>query len=370
MSFTINTFEDKELPARLFDQVFPGFTEGGKRMKIIIDAFGGDHAPEAVLEGCALARSALAPQFKLELVLTGDEEKIRAAAAAGNIDLAGIEVVHAPAVIPVCEEPTHILKKYKDCSMAKGLQLLAAGEGDAFITAGSTGAMVVGATFIVKRIKGVKRPAIGTVIPNAKGHYMLLDSGANEECRPEMLRQFGVMGSVYMEHIMKIQSPRVGLVNIGTEDSKGTGLQVEANQLLRQAGVNYVGNVEARELPLGGCDVAVADGFTGNVVLKLTEGMAKMILGGIKEIFMSSLTTKLAALLVAKPVQAYKKRMDASEIGGALLLGVRRPVIKAHGNSNGRAFMNAIRQAALCCENHVVDRISASLGAAAEDGEA
>jgi len=241
-------------------------------MKIIVDAMGGDNAPQAPVMGAIQANK----EDGVEIILVGrGEDILKTLADNGISDLpSGMEIAHAPTVIPVCEEPTQILKKYKDCSMAKGFQMLAAGEGDAFITAGSTGAMVVGATMIVKRIKGVKRAAIGTVIPNAKGHYMLLDSGANEECRPEMLRQFGVMGSVYMEHIMKIPSPRVGLVNIGTEDSKGTGLQVEANQLLRQAGVNYVGNVEARELPLGGCDVAVADGFTGNVALKLTEGMA------------------------------------------------------------------------------------------------
>lgn len=363
MNITINTFEDKELIGQLFEQIFPGFGEGGKSMKIIIDAFGGDNAPAAVLEGCAQA----VRELGASLVLTGDEEKIRAVAKEKNIDLTGMEIAHAPTVIPVCEEPTQILKKYKDCSMAKGFQMLAAGEGDAFITAGSTGAMVVGATMIVKRIKGVKRAAIGTVIPNAKGHYMLLDSGANQECRPEMLRQFGVMGSVYMERIMNVTSPRVGLVNIGTEDSKGTDLQVEANKLLRQAGVNYVGNVEAREIPLGGCDVAVADGFTGNVVLKLTEGLAKMFSGELKGMFLSSLGTKIGALLLSGQVKAFKKKLDASEVGGALLLGIRRPVIKAHGNSDGKAFKNAIRQAMLCCQNHVVEEIAQSLKTIVED---
>ena len=363
MNITINTFEDKELIGQLFEQIFPGFGEGGKSMKIIIDAFGGDNAPAVVLEGCAQA----VRELGASLVLTGDEEKIRAVAKEKNIDLTGMEIAHAPTVIPVCEEPTQILKKYKDCSMAKGFQMLAAGEGDAFITAGSTGAMVVGATMIVKRIKGVKRAAIGTVIPNAKGHYMLLDSGANQECRPEMLRQFGVMGSVYMERIMNVPSPRVGLVNIGTEDSKGTDLQVEANKLLRQAGVNYVGNVEAREIPLGGCDVAVADGFTGNVVLKLTEGLAKMFSGELKGMFLSSLGTKIGALLLSGQVKAFKKKLDASEVGGALLLGIRRPVIKAHGNSDGKAFKNAIRQAMLCCQNHVVEEIAQSLKTIVED---
>ena len=178
---------------------------------------------------------------------------------------------------------------------------------------------------------------------------------------------FGVMGSVYMERIMNVPSPRVGLVNIGTEDSKGTDLQVEANKLLRQAGVNYVGNVEAREIPLGGCDVAVADGFTGNVVLKLTEGLAKMFSGELKGMFLSSLGTKIGALLLSGQVKAFKKKLDASEVGGALLLGIRRPVIKAHGNSDGKAFKNAIRQAMLCCQNHVVEEIAQSLKTIVED---
>ncbi len=291
-------------------------------MKIIIDAFGGDNAPGAVLEGCAQAVKELGAQ----VILTGDEEQIRSAAREKGISLDGMEIAHAPAVIPVCEEPTQILKKYSDCSMSKGFQMLAAGEGDAFITAGSTGAMVVGATMIVKRIRGVKRAAIGTIMKN----------------------------------------PRVGVVNIGTEDSKGTDLQVEANKLLKNAGVNYVGNVEAREIPLGGCDVAVCDGFTGNVVLKLTEGLAKMFAGELKTMFMASLGTKIGAVLLAKQVQGFKKKLDASEVGGALLLGIRRPVIKAHGNSDGKAFKNAIRQAMLCCEHGVVEEITACL---AKEGE-
>lgn len=338
-------------------------------MKIIIDAFGGDNAPAAVLEGCDLAKKTLMG-YDLHLVLTGDEEKIKETAREKGINLTGVEVVHAPTVIPVCEEPTQIRRKYKDCSMAVGLRMLANGEGDAFITAGSTGAMVVGATLITKRIKGVKRAAIATPVPNAKGRYLLLDSGANEECRPEMLRQFGVMGAVYAEKVMGIQNPRVGLVNIGTEDSKGTDTQVEANRLLRETTLNYVGNVEARELPLGGCDVAVADGFTGNVVLKLTEGMGKFFSAELKKMLFATPLTKMGAVLLSGQIKNFKKRMDAKEVGGALLLGIRRPVIKAHGNSDGRAMMNAIHQAAIRCKNDVVGQITASLGElSAVDGE-
>lgn len=331
-------------------------------MKIIVDAFGGDHAPVEIIKGCRQAIDELG----VEIILTGDEEKIKAAAQENQVDLKGMEIVHAPGVMPVEEEPTKLLKQYSDSSMCKGFQLLADGSGDAFVSAGSTGALVVGASLIVKRIKGIKRAMIGTVIPSQTGCYMLADSGANSECRPEMLRQFAMMGSIYMNRVYGVEKPRVGLVNIGTEDSKGTDLQVETNRLLRDSHLNYIGNIEPREIPLGGCDVAVCDGFTGNVVLKLTEGLAKMFAGELKTMFMASLGTKIGAVLLAKQVQGFKKKLDASEVGGALLLGIRRPVIKAHGNSDGKAFKNAIRQAMLCCEHGVVEEITACL---AKEGE-
>ncbi|MEA5012568.1 MAG: phosphate acyltransferase PlsX [Angelakisella sp.] len=329
-------------------------------MKIIVDAFGGDNAPLEVLKGSAQAVKELGAQ----LILTGDKEKILACSQENKIDMTGIEIEDAPLVIPVEEDPMKLLKKYYDSSMGKGFQLLAEGKGDALVSAGSSGAVVAGACFITKRIKGIKRTAIATVIPNDTGCYLLLDAGANKECRPEVLRQFAVMGSAYMSKLYGIKNPRVGLVNIGTEDSKGTDLQIEANKLLKTtSGINYIGNVEAREIPLGGCDVAVCDGFTGNIVLKLTEGLAKMFSHQLKDMMMASLSTKVAAILLSGGIKEFKRKLDYKEHGGAMLLGARKPVIKAHGSSDAKAFKNAIRQAMNCAKNNVVEEIETGLKA-------
>ena len=332
-------------------------------MRIIVDAYGGDNAPDAVLQGCRMA----ADRWKCEIILTGDEQKLRQRAAELSVSLEGIGIADAPDVIPVEAEPTAILKQYQQSSMARGLQMLANGEGEAFVSAGSTGALVVGGTLIVKRLKGVKRPAIGTVIPCRGGCFLLLDSGANHDCRPEMLRQFGLMGSVYMKRIIGVPNPRVGLVNIGTEATKGTELQVQAYQLMKEAGYNFIGNVEAREVPLGGCDVAVCDGFTGNILLKTLEGLATLFMGELKAIFMKSLPNKLAAAAVKKDIKGLKKQFDSAEYGGALLLGSRSPVIKAHGSSDAKAFYNAIRQAISCCENNIIGEIETQLAAQTEE---
>ena len=332
-------------------------------MRIIVDAYGGDNAPDAVLQGCRMA----ADRWKCEIILTGDEQKLRQRAAELSVSLEGIGIADAPDVIPVEAEPTAILKQYQQSSMARGLQMLANGEGEAFVSAGSTGALVVGGTLIVKRLKGVKRPAIGTVIPCRGGCFLLLDSGANHDCRPEMLRQFGLMGSVYMKRIIGVPNPRVGLVNIGTEETKGTELQVQAYQLMKEAGYNFIGNVEAREVPLGGCDVAVCDGFTGNILLKTMEGLATLFMGELKAIFMKSLPNKLAAAAVKKDIKGLKKQFYSAEYGGALLLGSRSPVIKAHGSSDAKAFYNAIRQAISCCENNIIGEIETQLAAQTEE---
>lgn len=332
-------------------------------MRIIVDAYGGDNAPDAVLQGCRMA----ADRWKCEIILTGDEQKLRQRAAELSVSLEGIGIADAPDVIPVEAEPTAILKQYQQSSMARGLQMLANGEGEAFVSAGSTGALVVGGTLIVKRLKGVKRPAIGTVIPCRGGCFLLLDSGANHDCRPEMLRQFGLMGSVYMKRIIGVPNPRVGLVNIGTEETKGTELQVQAYQLMKEAGYNFIGNVEAREVPLGGCDVAVCDGFTGNILLKTLEGLATLFMVELKAIFMKSLPNKLAAAAVKKDIKGLKKQFDSAEYGGALLLGSRSPVIKAHGSSDAKAFYNAIRQAISCCENNIIGEIETQLAAQTEE---
>ena len=323
-------------------------------MRIIVDAFGGDNAPVEIIKGAALAVS----EYGVDILLAGSEEKIRKVAAEHNISLERMEIADAPGVIEMHDEPRSILKEHKDCSMAEGLRRLAAGEGDAFVSSGSTGALLIGSTFLVKRIKGVSRAALAPIMPGNNGPYMLLDAGANVDCRPEMLLQFAQMGSIYMSCITGSKTPvRVGLVNVGTEDTKGGELQLAAFGLLKDSGLNFVGNVEARDIPANAADVVVADGFTGNVVLKLTEGTADMMMRNIKDIFMTNAITKLAALLIKPQLRGFKKKMDTSEYGGAPLLGIAAPVIKSHGNAKAAAIKNAIRVAADFARGGVISQI-------------
>lgn len=327
-------------------------------MKIIVDAFGGDNAPVEILKGCESA----VREYSVEIILTGDEEKIKSAAQENGISLNGMEIISAPSVMSMEAAPTTILKENADTSMAVGLKALSEGKGDAFLSAGSTGALTVGATFIVKRIKGIKRPAIGTVLPTDKGVALLMDCGANAECRAEMLHQFAIMGDAYMSSVFGIDRPRVGLVNIGTEETKGDELRLEAFGLMKkEANYNFIGNIEGRDIFLGGCDVAVADGFAGNAMLKISEGMAKFLLKNLKSALTSNLKTKIGALFVKKSVYGLKSKFDYKEYGGAMIFGVRKPVIKAHGSSDARAIKNAIRQAIGCVNNDVVSRIQQEL---------
>lgn len=327
-------------------------------MKIIVDAFGGDNAPLEILKGC---RSA-ADDFKVEIILVGDEEKIYSCANQNGIKLDGMEILDAPDVMLMTDSPSEVLKSKKNSSMAVGLQALTDGKGDAFVSAGSTGALVMGATFLVKRIKGVKRPAIGSVLPSNDKPFLLLDCGANADCTAEHLKQFAQMGSIYMEKFVKCKSPRVALANIGTEDSKGDRLRHEAFSLLKDCSdINFIGNVETRDVPYGCCDVLVADGFTGNIILKLYEGVAGAMMDNIKSIFKKSSITMLAAMMVKGGLLGLKMRMDYSEFGGAPLLGVNGVVIKAHGSSDAKALRNAIRQAKTCAEMDVVGTIARSV---------
>ena len=326
-------------------------------MKIIVDAFGGDNSPGEVIKGAAMA----VEKLDVDIVLTGDEEKIKKFASENNVSLDRISIMHTESVIDIHEEPTRIIKERSDCSMAIGLKALADGEGDAFVSAGSTGALVVGATFIAKRLKGIKRAALAPILPTDKGQVMLIDAGANVDCRPEMLVQFAIMGSCYMEKVLGCKNPNVGLINVGAEDTKGREMDVEAYKMLQKAPVNFGGNLEARELPFGEFQVAVSDGFTGNVALKLYEGMGKFFSNSIKGIFKGSFGGKIAALLVMKEIKAFRKKLDTSEVGGAVLMGIAKPVIKAHGNSDAKAFCNAIRQAKNCVDGDVIGEISRSL---------
>ncbi|MBE6900619.1 MAG: phosphate acyltransferase PlsX [Ruminococcaceae bacterium] len=332
-------------------------------MKIILDIYGGDNAPLAPLKGAEMA----VKELGVEIIAVGNEAEMKEICEKENISTEGFTFVDAPLVMPVCAEPTSALKEYKESSLVKGLELLSKGEGDAYVGAGSTGAIVVAATLIVKRIKGIKRAALASVLPGLEKDYMLLDLGANVECRPEMLNQFGMMGSVYMQSVMGVENPTVGLINIGVEESKGTELQKEAFALMKKADYNFIGNVEVRDVPAGACDVAVADGWTGNIVLKTIEGLGKGFGKMLKGMFKKNLLTILAAALVKNGIDGFKNKMDSTKRGGAPLLGIAKPVIKAHGNSNSLAFRNAIEQAKIFVETDINGTISAALAKMKEE---
>ncbi len=327
-------------------------------MRIVVDAFGGDNAPLEIVKGAAAASN----EFGVDITLVGNETEIKKVITENNLKFnENLIIVHTDDVIDMHDEPTSLLKAHKDSSMAVAFNELAEDKADAFVSAGSTGAIVVGGTFIVKRIKGIKRPALAGMIPSPDGHYMLLDMGANAECRPEMLCQFGIMASAYLKGVEGKENATIGLLNIGTEDSKGGELQKEAYKLLENAPINFVGNVESREMPKGVVDAVVTDGFTGNIALKLIEGTAITFFKLIKNSLYKSLKNKLAALVIKKDLYSLKSMMDSSEVGGAPLLGVRKPVIKAHGNSDAKAIKNAIKQAILFAENNVIENITNSL---------
>ena len=327
-------------------------------MKIILDLMGGDNAPLAPLDGAAQA----VREYGVEIIGLGDEALIRKTAAEHSIPLDGIELVHCTENIEMCDEPARAVRQKKDSTIVVGLNMLKEGKGDAFVSAGSTGALHVGTSLIVRALRGIKRPALATMIPAQKGAYLLLDCGANVECRVDMLEAFAVMGTCYMKRVEGIQDPSCALVNNGAEESKGTPLLRETHQKLKTTpGIRFVGNIEPRDIPAGNVDVVVCDGFTGNVVLKLTEGMAKMIMGMVKGAFLSSATGKLAGLMMKGKVAELKKQMDSEEYGGAPFLGARQPVIKAHGSSKAKAIKNAIRQAKICVENDLCGTMQAAL---------
>lgn len=329
-------------------------------MRVVVDAFGGDNAPTEIIKGASLASN----EYSAEITLTGNEKTIKKVIADNNLKFYGeLKIVDTDDVISMHDEPTSLVKAHSESSMALAFKELAEERADAFVSAGSTGAVVVGGTLIIKRIKGVKRPALAGLIPAPKGHYMLMDMGANADCRPEMLCQFGIMASAYLEGVEGKKNPEIGLLNIGTEDTKGGELQKEAYKLLSEAPINFVGNIESREMPKGVCDAVITDGFTGNIALKLIEGSAATLFSLIKEVFYKSLPNKLAALVVKKDLGKVKKLMDSSEVGGAPLLGVKRTVIKAHGSSDAKAVKNAVGQAIKFTETGVIDKISAALSA-------
>ena len=305
-------------------------------MKIIVDAMGGDNAPLALVQGALEAHK----EYGTNVILVGRMADIlKAVEQCGEKNLpSGVEIRDAAEVVEIADDPATAFKKKKDSSLTVGLNLLKNGEGDAFVSAGSTGALLAGATLVVKRIRGVRRAAMGPVLPTAEGRMLLCDCGANAECTPEYLLQFAYLGNYYAKRVLGVERPRVALLNIGAEAEKGDGLRQEARALLAQA-------AEAGDAMLGGADVLVADGFTGNVMLKSLEGTAKFLLKELKKVFLSSMKTKIAAGLVKGDLAEMKKLLDPSEVGGTPFLGISKPVIKAHGSSDARAIRNAILRA-------------------------
>lgn len=316
-------------------------------MRIIIDAMGGDHAPDEIVLGTIRA----AKDFPAELVLVGRGADILESLKQKGISTLpkGVEIANADDVVDMHDDPATVVRKRKESSMVVGLRMVAEGKGDAFISAGSTGALLSASTLIVKRIPGIRRAAMAPIIPCASGNCVLIDCGANTECTPEFLLQFACMGSFFAQSMLGMEKPRVGLLNNGTEETKGTDLQKQTYVLLQRlhesGTLNFVGNIEARDVPLGGADVVVADGFSGNVLLKSIEGTAKFMSDKMKQIFMRNLFTKLSAVFCKSGIRELKSSMDYREVGGTPLLGIRKPIIKAHGSSDALAIYHAIRQA-------------------------
>lgn len=329
-------------------------------MKIIIDAMGGDHAPQSCIGGAVLA----ARDFGVEIILVGDEAKIAAQLKNENAgDLSDkIEVVHAEQTIEMDDAATCVTGAKKQSSLAVAMRMLAEGKGDALVTAGNTGAVLVGATMIVKRIPGVRRAAIAPMLPTKTGGSLLIDCGANVECTPEYLLQFGYMGSYYMKKVRGIASPKVGLINNGAEATKGTEMIRASYDLLSKAGaennINFIGNIEGRDVAQGAADVIVCDGFTGNILLKTFEGVGLYLASEVKKMFMSSAKTKIAAILMKNQLKAFKAKLDYKEIGGAPLLGICKPVIKAHGSCDARAMRGAINQAIAYANGGIIEEIA------------
>ena len=332
-------------------------------MKIIVDAMGGDNAPACNVKGALDA----VKELGVEVVLVGrGEDILKCLKENGVSDLpAGVEIAHADQVVEMCDNPATAFKEKKNSSLTVGLNMLKEGRGDAFVSAGSTGALLSAATLLVKRIKGIRRAAMAPVVPTGKGGAVLIDCGATAECTPEYLLQFAFMGSYYAEHVLGRPEPRVGLLNIGAEPSKGTDLQREAYQLLKGAGdagrIHFVGNVEAREAVYGEVDVIVSDGYSGNIFLKTMEGTGGFLARELKGMFKKNLVTKLGALCVKDGIAHFKKLLDSGEVGGTPLVGICKPVIKAHGSSDAFAIKNAIRQAAGFAASGLIEDIAENI---------
>jgi len=323
-------------------------------MNIVVDIFGGDNAPQAIIEGCV---QALEQHQDIHLILTGDQAIIENSLKAFSYDTNRVQIIHAPDCIGCDEAPTSAIKKKKNSSLVKALECVSNGQAECLVSAGSTGAVLAGATLIVRRQKGIKRPALAPVLPTRTGCVLLIDCGANVDCKPSYLQQFAVMGSAYMQHMFDLPSPRVGLLNNGAEKEKGNDLTKRAYPLLEQTPVNFVGNCEARDILSGQYDVIVCDGFAGNVVLKHTEGLAQTLIAMLKDELMSTTRSKIGAGLAKPAFKSFQKKMDYTEYGGAPLLGISGGIIKAHGSSNAKAICSALTQARQYIKSNVTQTI-------------
>ena len=332
-------------------------------MKIIVDAMGGDNAPESNVKGALDA----VKELGVQVVLVGrGEDILKCLAGLGEKELPpGLEIAHASEVVEICDNPASAFREKKDSSLTVGLNMLRDGGGDAFVSAGSTGALLSAATLIVKRIRGIRRAAMAPVVPTGAGGAVLIDCGATAEGTPEYLLQFAFMGSYYAERVLGRPEPRVGLLNIGTEESKGTDLQRETYTLLQKADkegrIHFVGNVEGKEAVYGAADVIVSDGYSGNIFLKTMEGTGGFMAKQLKAMFKKNLLTKLAALMVSGGLKEFKKMLDAGEVGGTPLMGISKPVIKAHGSSDAYAIKNAIRQAMQYARSGMIEDIAENI---------
>jgi len=323
------------------------------RTIIAVDAMGGDHAPHEIVKGCVET----ANLHDIKIILVGNENQIANELSQYSYEQSKISIIHASEVITMEDSPVTAIRKKKDSSMVVGLNLLKQKEADAFISAGSTGALLAGGTFLVGRIKGVERPALAPLIPNKRGFSLLIDCGANMDSKPSYLAQFAQMGSIYMENIIGISSPKVGLVNVGAEKEKGNQLTKEAYSLLEALDLNFIGNIEARDIPYGKADVIVCDAFVGNIILKYTEGFGLSLFDIIKEELMRSTFSKIGALMSKSAFKRVKHRFDYNEYGGAPMLGLQGLVVKAHGSSNAKAIGSAIRQAIKFKQQKIVEQI-------------
>ncbi len=322
-------------------------------MRIIVDAMGGDNAPEEIIKGCIKALN----DIDIEITFTGQEELINQELNKYKYPKSKVHIKHTEEVITSDDIPTKAIKNKKDSSLVVGLKMLKKGEGDGFISAGNSGALLAGSLLCVGRIKGIDRPALTPVIPTETGGSLLVDAGANTNCKPINLLQFGIMGSAYMKKVMGITSPRVGLVNVGDENGKGPDVVKEAFELLEDTSLHFVGNIEARDIPKGIADVIVCDGFVGNVILKFMEGMGGYLLKHVKQLFTKNIISYISALLIKGNLKAFKKKMDYKEYGGAPLLGINGVVVKSHGSSDAKAFYYALIQANKFAEMGVIDEI-------------